>query len=117
MSSYSFTKVGSEYQMGVFPNDAEYTGREPQIEIKYLVAGIINSIGTNLKEFTLVIHGRLYNGASRRVSGASAKIDYDSLQDVYQENIDDNLAFQHLMGLQHTPIHVVGVVVRPLSYR
>ncbi len=115
MASYSFTKVGSEYQMGVFPNDDEYTGREPQIQIKYVVAGIINSIGTNLRDFTLVIHGRLYNGANRRVSGASANIDYDSLQDVYQMNIDDNLAFQQLMHMQYTPMHVVGV--GPISYK
>ncbi len=123
MSSYSFTKVGNEYQMGVFPNSDEYTGRETQIEIKYVVAGIINTFPpqgrtshiSRLKEFVLVIHGQT-GSEGKKVAGASAKIDLDSLNDVYQQGLPDNVAFQKLMGLNLTPTHIIGVVVRPLSY-
>ncbi len=123
MSSYSFTKVGSEYQMGVFPDADEYTGRETQIEIKYVMAGIINTFppqgrtshASRLHELVLVIHGQT-GSEGRKVGGASAKIDTDSLQDAYQQGLPDNVAFQRLMGLNLTPTHIVGVVIRPISY-
>ncbi len=123
MSSYSFTKVGSEYQMGVFPNANQYTGNEAQIEIKYVMAGIINTFpplgrtshASRLHEFVLVIHGQT-GSQGRKVGGASVKIDTDSLQDAYQQGLPDNVAFQHLMGLNLTPTHITGVVVRLISY-
>ncbi len=123
MSSYSFTKVGSEYQMGVFPNDDEYTGRETQIEVKYIVAGVINTFPpegktshiSRLHEFVFAVHGNV-GSPGRKTSRPSRKISTEDLQDAYAQRLSDNQTFQNLLGLQYTPTHVTGIVIRPLSY-
>lgn len=108
--------------MGEFPNDDTYSESLDHIEIEEVYGGLLalfpptaNHI-SRLHEFVIVIAGRIRYRADAIVDGVAVKTDIESLNDVYNMGIPSNASYKRLMNLRQEPLHVTGVVIKPVSY-